>query len=211
MIKKNKNPYPKTIHDEDSGADVLNAKWVAWEEGRKAGTKSSWGDWEWVFTVYFILGVGLGALLYSSTCNLVEAIKTAEVSMPITQTIYRDFYVTQVVPEEVIKEVTVEVVKSAVSVPVPIELKEWQSLDQLHDMVQNIITFQPSICLQTAENIQQIALEQGYPVSIALALNGNYYQQNVTNAPGGHAGLLVEVKDGWYFIDPQPWRVTKLW
>ncbi len=229
-MEKNNNPYPKTIHDEDADVEVLNDKWVAWEEGReegyRGGMKKKRGDavilfWGLVFLLFII-----GCLYYFGGTTKESDI----VSQPTSSVIYRDFYVTQVVLVEVVREVpsrletsnfTFESIKGYYDnegrlvitreVSTPIEYREWQSLDQVAEMFKgSVTTFQSGICLNTAQALQELALEQGYPVSIALAQYGNYYGQHVTEASGGHAGLLVEVKGSWYFIDPLPWRVTKL-
>ena len=94
-------------------------------------------------------------------------------------------------------------------------VKQWESVEQFETMFKGSITpLRPNVCLDIARGIQEAALNQGYPVSIALAWSGQYYGQQVTsaeNAVRGHAGVLVEIKGVWYFVDPYPWKMTRLW
>jgi len=91
-------------------------------------------------------------------------------------------------------------------------IKEWESTDQFIDMFKGSITsFAPSICLWNAEQIQEIAMSQGYAVSIAPTVRHYFYGKFVTKEYKNHAGVMIRVKDSYYFIDPNDWRVTKLW
>jgi hypothetical protein len=109
-------------------------------------------------------------------------------------------------PIEVIKEIPV--IKQVLVYTQP---KEWQSLEQFETMFKGATTsFAPYTCLTIAEQIQSAALEQGYSVSIGLAYCQSYYGLAVTNSTGYHAGVVINVKGTYYFIDPIPWRVTRL-
>lgn len=94
-------------------------------------------------------------------------------------------------------------------------VKQWESVEQFETMFKGSITpLRPNVCLDIAREIQTSALNQGYPVSVALAWSGQYYGQQVTSAENssrGHAGLLVEIQGIWYFVDPYPWKMTRLW
>ena len=95
---------------------------------------------------------------------------------------------------------------------VPIKPREWESLEQVETMFKgNIFALQPNACLSVAQIIQQAALAEGYPVSIAFTLSGWYYTTWVATAPAGHAGIIVDIKGIWYFIDPIPWKVTQIY
>ncbi len=94
---------------------------------------------------------------------------------------------------------------------VVIQYPVWQIFETIGDVpVASVAGLQPDICLWVAQTLQQSSLNDGYLVSIALAYDHYYYGKYVTDASDGHAGLLVETKQGWYFIDPVNWQITKL-
>ena len=96
--------------------------------------------------------------------------------------------------------------------PMPVtkfpEWKIFETIDQFPRV--SIAGITPNNCLPMAQALQEMLLKQGYITSVAVAWNGYYDNIYVTGAPGAHAGLLVETKSGWYFVDLDPWRVTKL-
>ncbi len=89
-------------------------------------------------------------------------------------------------------------------------IREWQSLDEFLSMMPSIIVFKSDSCLWVAENIQKSLMGQGYPVSIAIARLGYYNGTYVTDAPGSHAGLMVNIQGAYYFYDPETKNVTRL-
>ncbi|MDD4876422.1 MAG: hypothetical protein PHQ86_04740 [Dehalococcoidales bacterium] len=122
----------------------------------------------------------------------------------------------KIVTETVVKEVPIEVIKEVIKTEiqqVPIPLKQYDSVEQFLNMYKGSITYlRPNVCLPVAEVIQQSSLNNGYIISVAFAQNHYYYGKYVTKEPNGHAGILLGTTDGvYYFIDPNDWRVTKLW
>ncbi len=90
--------------------------------------------------------------------------------------------------------------------------ENFESIEQVEFMFKGGITpLVPNVCLDIATDLQQSALNQGFKVSIALSRNGYYYGVRVTDTSGGQAGLLLQVGNSWYFVDPINWRMTKLW
>ncbi len=90
--------------------------------------------------------------------------------------------------------------------------KNFESIEQVEFMFKGSVTpLAPNVCLPIAISLQEAALNQGYRVSVAFASNQRYYGRIVTDAVEGHAGLLLQAGDSWYFVDPVNWRVTKLW
>lgn len=120
--------------------------------------------------------------------------------------------VTIVETQEVVKEVPVKVLETVIQ-KAPVEIRQYDTIEQFLDTYRGGITYLRSgICLPVAEHIQQSVVEQGYAVSLAFALNHYYYGKYVTGASSGHAGILVGTTDGnYYFVDPNDWKVTKLW
>ena len=53
-----------------------------------------------------------------------------------------------------------------------------------------------------AELVQIKAIEQGYAISQALTLNGNYYGIRVNETVGGHVGNVVLINDAYYYFEP---------
>jgi hypothetical protein len=94
-------------------------------------------------------------------------------------------------------------------------VKQWESVDQFEKCYKGSVTpLRSNQCIEIAKQIQTDALNQGYPVSIALAWSGQYYGMQVTsavNSSRGHAGLVIEIQGHWYFVDPYPWKMTRLW
>ncbi len=119
-------------------------------------------------------------------------------------------------PVEVVKEVPVETIKE---VPVyldrPVEkivYPEWKIFDSIDDVPKvTIVNRLPNNCLPMAQEIQIFYLKQGYITSIAVAYGHRYDSIYVTDTEEPHAGLLIETKQGWYFVDPNDWQITKLW
>ncbi len=94
-------------------------------------------------------------------------------------------------------------------VPTPIEIKDFQSLDEFYKEMPSYTYFTGG-CLSIAEALQSAFLVNGYQVSLALTYNGYYYGQRVTDAPYGHAGLLVGIQGVYYFYDPESKELTRL-
>lgn len=89
--------------------------------------------------------------------------------------------------------------------------REWESVEQFEDKFRGSFhVWQEGACLDIAEMIQNAAYEDGYKVSIGFAFNGTYYGQYVTDARGYHAGVVIRAGEHYYFIDPEPWKVTRL-
>lgn len=151
---------------------------------------------------------GITTLTQNTTVEPVVVAKTEKTV--VEKPVY--IVVEQPVIQEVIKEVPVEKI---VIQQVPIPLKEWQSLDEFLGMMPSVTTFKANSCLWVAETIQQSLMSQGYPVSVALVWDGYYYgtvvkSRDYSEKPYGHAGLLVDIQDSWYFYDPESKAVTKL-
>jgi len=103
---------------------------------------------------------------------------------------------------EIIKETSVEKL-------VYTTWKKFDSIEQFPNV--SITAFQPNVCLSLAvTEVHRVLLEQGYDNSIAISFQGKYNGTYVSDIYESHAGLLVETKEGWYFIDLYPWRLTRL-
>lgn len=59
-------------------------------------------------------------------------------------------------------------------------------------------------CNDYAGRLQRVALQQGYPVSQALVLDGRYYGIRVSGERDGHTGNLVLIGNTYYYIEPEP-------
>lgn len=116
------------------------------------------------------------------------------------------------VPFEVIKEVPVEVIKEVEVVKYHhITAREWESVEQFTEWYeeQEFTTLMPSPvykvdCDDYSEWLQRVALQQGYPVSEALAKGGLYYGVLVNKHSDSHAGNLVLIGNVYYWVEPQP-------
>lgn len=128
-------------------------------------------------------------------------------------------YVT--LPPEIIYErveIPVEVIKE---VQVVNEIVRWRNIyDRNFDSVEQFKEwyyaqhFKPLFpsgvykvdCDDYAQRLQITALRQGYPVSVALLKEGEYYGVNVSNIENGHAGNLVMIGGTYYYVEPDPSR-----
>lgn len=61
-------------------------------------------------------------------------------------------------------------------------------------------------CDDYARRLQRTALQQGYSISQALALNGTYYGVRITQETTGHVGNIVLINDIYYWVEPNPER-----
>ncbi len=132
--------------------------------------------------------------------------------------------VVRVIRQEVVREKQVEVIRVVDKeiliiqtvyqdkvIEKPRELKNFENIDQFLDIfVGSLTSIQSNNCLSMALMIQQASLEQGYQINIAVSFFGQYNGTKVSNTLQSHAGLMIETHDGWYFVDPTDWKVTKL-
>lgn len=96
-----------------------------------------------------------------------------------------------------------------------VQYAEWKTWDSPEEFVSTfnggVSVLAPDACLDVAQMIQEANLNWGYKdVNIAWSLHGYYYGKWVSKVWEGHAGILLETKQGWYFIDPVDWRITYL-
>lgn len=112
------------------------------------------------------------------------------------------------IPVEVVKEI--EVVKETVrwrniyprtfeSVE---EFKEWYYAQHFNPLLPSGVY--EVDCDDYAQRLQITALQQGYPVSIALLKDGEYYGVGVSDIKEGHAGNLVMIEGTYYYVEPDP-------
>lgn len=59
-------------------------------------------------------------------------------------------------------------------------------------------------CNDYAFIMQDTAMQEGLPVSIALTWDTVYYRNTVTHIGGGHAGCMVFINRVYYWFDPNP-------
>ena len=135
--------------------------------------------------------------------NLMVSLRQARDKPPEIQT---------VVVEKPIEKIVYETKTVYLDRPVEItKYPEWKTFNTIEDFPKvSIAGLSPDNCLPMAQALQEMLLNQGFITSVAVAWNGYYDNIYVTSAPGAHAGLLVETKKGWYFIDPTNWQTTLL-
>lgn len=119
---------------------------------------------------------------------------------------WEDAY-TNLVFHPVIKEVTVEKI---VYQKVPIEIQEWQNLEEFLRFCPVYTPIEPNSCLWAVEYIQRMLMSQGYPISIAISRYGRYDGIEVNGIYDAHAGLMVGIQGVYYFYDPETKKITKL-
>ncbi len=121
------------------------------------------------------------------------------------------FYVDN--PYEVVKVVEVPGQDKISYVPRP--YKTWQSVEEFKTWADRIeiISLRANNCVQVAQMLQQIALEDGYPVSEAL-VHGNLYDGvyvgGVTTGERDHDGLLVYIQGHHYYYEPLNKQITRI-
>lgn len=154
-----------------------------------------------LFTLSVLLSGYGGWYVGTATTQLIETIR----EVPVERIVRVE------VPIEVIKEVPVYIDRFVTKYQqVPIPQKEWQNLDEFLSELPTFTYFTGG-CLGIAGMLQNYLTSEGYKVSLAFTWNGYYYGKRVTDAPDGHAGLLVGIHRTYYFYDPETKQVTKLW
>ncbi len=134
----------------------------------------------------------------------------AIVTVTKVKSIYLDRIVTQNTTVLVPVYITKEIEKERLIYP---QCKvSFDNMSQMEGILKSrIVAFQPNVCVDIALNLQQVALQQGYIVNLAFAMNHIYYGKYVCREPLGHCGLVVNIAGSWYFVDPEEWMVTQLW
>ncbi|MDD4985000.1 MAG: hypothetical protein PHQ43_04305 [Dehalococcoidales bacterium] len=123
------------------------------------------------------------------------------------------------VPVEKVVERTVEVEKTVeVAKWRNLYWRPWDSIDQFVAWYKNQdfkillgVGDRAAVCSDYAILLQKRALEQGYPVSLAL-LDGSGMIYGVFVGPANHMGNLVVANKVAYFVEPQPgsFRIAKI-
>jgi len=124
----------------------------------------------------------------------------------VVETIYIDKPVYKVVEKVIIEEKEVEVI-----IYRNIYARKWESVEQFEQWYGDLdfrVLLPSSVytvdCDDYSERLQRLALQQGYPVSEAMAKNRLYAGVWVTKAPGIHAGCMVLIGNDYYWVEPQP-------
>lgn len=91
-----------------------------------------------------------------------------------------------------------------------ISVKRWESVEQFEEWygTQGFRLLFPSgvykvDCDDYSRRAQETALEQGLPISEAIAKDGYYCGVRVTDFRGYHAGCLVRIGNIYYWFEPQ--------
>jgi len=128
------------------------------------------------------------------------------VEKPYYQEIEKLVYIDRPVYEVIEIPIVEEVIKWR-----NIHPKQFESLEQFIEWYedQGFTVLFPSgaytvDCDDYAELVQRKALEQGYAISQALTLNGNYYGTRVNENAGGHVGNIVLIDNTYYYFEPNP-------
>ena len=89
--------------------------------------------------------------------------------------------------------------------------RKWESVAQFKQWYEDLdfrILMPSSVytvdCDDYSERLQRLALQQGYPISEAMAKNHLYAGVWVTKINGLHAGNLVLIGNDYYWVEPQP-------
>ncbi len=120
---------------------------------------------------------------------------------------------------EVIKEI--EVLKEVIKYR-QLEYQEWQSVDHFIDWYKSrklvaifMVGGRPAVCSDYAQDLQRVALQQGYAVSLALVdYRGCIYGVYIGEA--NHMGNLIVVNKEVYYVEGIPGffkmvKITPIW
>jgi hypothetical protein len=169
-----------------------------------------------LFVVLFVLvlacGFTSGPLPVQASSKQPEVEKRVEIQVPVYvdrpyyQFVEKLVYIDRLIYKITGKPSIVEVIKWR-----NIYHREFQSVEQFTEWYrsQGFTVLFPSgsynvDCDDYAELVQIKALEQGYTISQALILNGNYYGTRVNDTVGGHAGNIVLIDNACYYFEPNP-------
>lgn len=126
----------------------------------------------------------------------------------IVETVFIDKPVYKIVERVILEEKEVEV---EVVIYKNIRARKWESVEQFEQWYEDLDfrVLMPSTaytvdCDDYSERLQRLALQQGYPVSEAMAKNHLYAGVWVTKINGLHAGNLVMIGNDYYWVEPQP-------
>lgn len=91
--------------------------------------------------------------------------------------------------------------------------RTWESVGEFQEWYRDLSL--PALppgndCDDYAERLQRVALQQGYPVSIALVRDGTYYGVEVRDSSRQHAGCLVLIDGTFYYVGAQYLRMVEL-
>jgi len=126
----------------------------------------------------------------------------------VTETVYVEKPVYRIVERVIIEEKEVEV---EVVVYHNTRKRSWDSVEQFEQWYEDLdfrVLLPSSVytvdCDDYSERLQRLALQQGFPVSEAMAKNHLYAGVWVTKIGGLHAGNLVLIGNDYYWVEPQP-------
>lgn len=141
--------------------------------------------------------------------NREPAVAIEYVQLPpeiVVETIYIDKLVDRIVEKVIVEEKEVEVITYQ-----NIYARNWESVEQFEQWYEDqhftLLMTTPIYtvdCDDYSEWVQRRALQQGYPVSEAIAKNRLYAGVWVTKINGLHAGNLVLIGNDYYWVEPQP-------
>jgi len=124
----------------------------------------------------------------------------------VVETVYVDRPVEKIVERVIIEEKEVEVITYR-----NIYARKWESVEQFEQWYEDLDfrVLMPSgvytvDCDDYSERLQRMALQQGYPVSEAMAKNHLYAGVWVTKINKLHAGNLILIGNDYYWVEPQP-------
>lgn len=124
----------------------------------------------------------------------------------VTEIVYVDRPIYRVIENVIIEEKEVEVITYK-----NIRARNWESVEQFEQWYEDqhftLLMTTPIYtvdCDDYSEWVQRKALQQGYPVSEAMAKNRLYAGVWVTKIDGLHAGNLVLIGNDYYWVEPQP-------
>ena len=160
--------------------------------------------------VLFYLGFAIGQITFEPKVVEVKVPEISYITVTETETV--------LVPYEVIKEV-ISYITIVEKEPVEVityrniyprdftsvaNFKEWYEAQGFLTLFPNAGEADSADCDDYSVRLQREALEQGYSISQAFALDGEYYGVKVTDETDGHAGNLVLIGHTYYWVEPQP-------
>jgi hypothetical protein len=131
----------------------------------------------------------IGLLL--AGCNEVQSSEPAYIYVP--QYIDKVAYIDRI--EYVEKVVTKYVTEG----------REFRSIDEVEEWyLEHKGLLESGYCTDYAKQLQGLAYEDGYYMSVCLVKDGVVYQTRIRGVGEDHAGNLVTIGRKWYYIEPIP-------